>query len=209
MRPATGAKRAGMLAILSSVFGAGAVLADERPLIWAVTRSGDRDFAFRSGVEFDMGLRASLGAESNVTAAGAAGSGTRVLPLRLWGDLTLVSESTRQASVGLRFNARTGAARVVMAENRSTSVSPSLDVSASRGLEASPMNIVARQNVTFTFSDIDAAILADIALDSAASHRAYVTVRKGLPLGVSLSASVGEFQSGAPAKVSARLQRRW
>lgn len=203
-------------AIAEIVLGlqAGMALAEDRPLVWNVTKSGGRDFAFRSGVALDSSGRPSFGVESNMTVASAELPGTSVAPVRLWGEVSLASAESNTSILRGGFDARIGKGSIGLDQTRSSVPMGSLDLTTTRSLKADGLgegvtNLVALQSVTLSFANLDAAVVAAASVETVGNNAVSLALRKSLASGASVSASVKGVSGGAEATFRARLARKW
>lgn len=208
-----GAASAAITGIILSL-QVGVVFAADRPLVWSATKSGGRDFAFRSGVAFDGAGHPSFGVETNMTAADAELAGTSVVPVRLWGEMSLASAESHAAAVRGRFDARLGKGSVGLDQTRSYVPAASLDLTTTRSIKADGLgegatNLVALQSVTLSFVNLDAAVVAAASVETLGSNAVSLALRKSLALGASVSASVRGVSDGAQASFRAGIARKW
>ncbi|WP_416799520.1 hypothetical protein [Ciceribacter azotifigens] len=207
------------LAFACPPLGAAARADDGRPLIWNVSKTGDRAFQFRTGIRWSSLFSPSVGADTTMTAAANGRDGSRELALRLWGSVVLGAGAT--ASGAWQVNADAGYDPAVdrqalsLSQSSHWSATTAIDVAASRTVEASAIagqsvGFVARQSVNVDFSDIGASIRMDGFLDgrSRAAH-ANLGVEKRLSRGVALSAHLSDPFRSTAATFGARVQRQW
>ncbi len=207
------------LAFACPPLGAAARADDGRPLIWNVSKAGDRAFQFRTGIRWSSLFSPSVGADTTMTAATNGRDGSRELPLLLWGSVALGAGATAagawQVNAGAGYDPAVGRQALSLSQTGQWSVTPAIDVAASRTVEASaiagqPVGFVARQSVKVDFSDIGTSLRMEGFLDgrTRAAH-ANLGVEKRLSRGVVLSADLSDpFRSNA-ATFGARVQRRW
>ncbi len=210
---------AASLASVCLPLGAAAYADDHRPLIWKVSKAGDRAFQFRTGLRWSGLFSPSVGAETTMTASANGKDGSPEVPLRLWGTVALGAGATAsgawQVDAGAGYDPAVGRQVFSLSQTGQWSATPAIDVAASRTLEASTVagqsvGLVARQSVKLDFTDIGASLRMDGFLDgrSRAAH-AKLGVEKKLPRGVTLSADLSDPFSPTVATLGARLQRHW
>jgi hypothetical protein len=122
------------LAIVVLVLSPSLSLADERGLIWNPVKNSDRSYTTRIGARLptDTPIRGGLEMGVNASKGGAIVDS----PVRLWGNLTLLSENLPGVSmardIGVLMNALTGSGSVTMTSSQKRIVTPELDVETNR-----------------------------------------------------------------------------
>ena len=207
------------LALVCPPFGTAALAGEDRPLVWKVSKTGDRAFRFSTGLHWSSLLSPSVGADSTMTAAGNGAGGSREVPLRLWGRVALGAGATAsgawQVNAGADYDASVGRQAISLSQSGQWSATPAIDVVASRSLEASAVagqstGFVARQSVKVDFSDLGTSLRMDGFLDGRTRgvHTSFGVekrVLKGMALSVGLSDPLREVDM----TFGARVRRNW
>lgn len=122
------------VAIVALVVLPATTFADEKGLIWNPVKNSDRSYTARIGAKLptDTPMRAGLEMGMNASKGGAIVDS----PVRLWGNLTLLSENLPGVSmardIGVLMNALTGSGTVSMTSTQKRIVTPELDVETNR-----------------------------------------------------------------------------
>lgn len=199
--------------------GAAARADDGRPLIWNVSKAGDRAFQFRTGLRWSGLFSPSVGADTTMTAATKGSDGSREVPFRLWGSVALGAGATAsgawQVSAGAGYDPAIGRQALSLSQTGQWSATPAIDIAASRAVEASAIaghsvGIVARQSVKVDFSDLGTSLRMDGVLDgrTRAAHT-NLGMEKRLLRGVALTADISDPFRSSSATFGARVQRHW
>lgn len=207
------------LALACLPFGAAAIADEDRPLIWNVSKTGDRAFCFSTGLRWSSLFSPSVGADSMMTAAGSGAGGSREVPLRLWGRVALgagaTASGTWQVNAGADYDAAVGRQAISLSQSGQWSATPAIDIAAQRSMEASAaagqfVGFVARQSVKVDFSDLGTSLRMDGHFDGRARgvHTSF-GVEKRVLKGMALSAGLSDPLRQADMTFRARVQRRW
>lgn len=122
------------LAIVVMAIHPSLTLADERGLIWSPIKNSDRSYTARIGARLPTDTPIRGGLEMGMSAS--KGGAIVDSPVRLWGNLTLLSENLPGVSmardIGVLINALTGSGSVSMTSSQKRIVTPELDMETNR-----------------------------------------------------------------------------
>lgn len=190
-----------------------AAKAEDGRFVWSATGSPD-DLGIRTGVALDLPGRPRFGTESNLRLSSQTQSGTVRPPLRLWGEVDVRKSDVAPASIGVRLDLVSGAARAALRQARTITADGPAVVSLNRTLEAGRRSsgesaFLARQDLRLAFSDIDTVVTGGILMDNKAPFRAEIGLEKRLRPGIRLNATLSDLAHRPNARVNARFERQW
>lgn len=206
------------LAALAIVLcGAHQAHADNRPLIWDVSRIGENGLKLRTGLRGSDALQPSAGVTTEVLAddTGMVSS----MPVSVWGTLLLQSSkspaSLRAAHAAVEIDAKEGRAQFLLSEKRSWMQSNSMDVVSSRTFALttgadSKVGITASQTFRLEFPDLGAAFATTGTADSGArTFTKSLSLEKRLTRRATLTASLNETDQRPTASVRFDYSIKW
>lgn len=206
------------LAVLAIVFGGAAQAhADNRPLIWDVSRVGDNGLKLRTGLQSSDTLQPSAGVTTEVLADGTGAISS--VPVSIWGSILLHSSkspaSLRTTRADMDFDAKAGRAQFLLSEKRSWMETSTMDVVSRRTLVLTAgaedkTGVAVSQTYRLEFPDIGAAFATTGTVDSAArSFTKAVSVEKKLTRRATVTAGLSETDRTATASLRFDYSIRW
>lgn len=201
-----------VIALALDLVAASTTMAGNGAFVWTASKSGEA-VVMRPALALTSPGRFRLGLESTLVAADATSAGTVAAPLAVWSEMDL-AEPGATSTLGMRLDARSGAGRAVLRQQRSVSTESGTDLSFASALEAGHRAngrsaFVARQEVKLDFPDLGAALAGSAVLDNAAPVSASLKIEQRLPLGISLSATVDDLSTAPNAVFRAGVSGRW
>jgi hypothetical protein len=198
---------------LSLALSSTSAKAEESPFVWSATGSPE-DLGIRTGLALDLPGRPRFGSESNLRLSTGSQSGTVHPPLRLWGEVDVRKSDVAPASVGVRLDLVSGAARAALRQSRTITADGPAVVSLNRTFEAGRRSngesaFLASQDLRLAFSDIDTIVTGGILMDNKAPFRAEIGLEKNLRPGIRLNATLSDLAHKPNARLNARFERQW
>jgi len=207
-----------LLAALAIMFcGAQQAYADNRPLIWDVSRVGDNGLRLRTGLQGSDALQPSAGVTTEVLAndSGAVSS----MPVSIWGSILLHSSkspaSLRTTRADMDFDAKEGRAQFLLSEKRSWMQTTSMDIVSRRTLALTTgaegkAGIAASQTFRLEFPDLGAAFATTGAADSGArTFTKSLSLEKQLSRRATVTASLSETDRLPTASLRFDYSIKW
>lgn len=191
--------------------------ADNRPLIWDVSRIGDNGLKLRTGLQSSDSLQPSAGVTTEVLAddTGAISS----MPVSVWASILLHSSKTpaslRTAHAAVEIDAKEGRAQFLLSEKRSWMQTSSMDIVSRRTLALTAgaegkAGVAASQTFRLEFPDLGAAFATTGTADSGArSFTKSLSVEKRLTRRSTLTASLNETDQHATASLRFDYAIKW
>jgi hypothetical protein len=206
-----------LAALAIMVCGAHQAHADNRPLIWDVSRVGDNGLKLRTGLQGSDALQPSAGVTTEVLAndTGAVSS----MPVSIWGSILLHSSQSpaalRTTRADMAFDAKEGRAQFLLSEKRSWMQSSSMDVVSRRTLALTTgaegkAGIAASQTFRLEFPDLGAAFATSGAADSGArTFTKSLSLEKRLSRRATVTASLSETDRLPTASLRFDYSIKW
>ncbi|MCD2171751.1 hypothetical protein [Rhizobium sp. C4] len=191
--------------------------ADNRPLIWDVSRIGDNGLKLRTGLQGSSTMEPTAGVTTEVLAddAGAISS----VPLSIWGSILLHSSrspaSLRTTQAAMDYDANAGRARFLLSEKRSWIETAAMDVVSRRTVALSAgaegkAGIAASQTFRLEFPDLGAAFATTGVADSGArTFTKAISIEKKLTRRATVTASLTETDRQPTASLRFDYSVKW
>lgn len=191
--------------------------ADNRPLIWDVSRIGDNGLKLRTGLQSSDSLQPSAGVTTEVLAddTGAISS----MPVSVWASILLhssrTSASLRTAHATVQIDAKEGRAQFLLSEKRSWMQTASMDIVSRRTLALTTgaegkAGVAASQTFRIEFPDLGAAFATTGTADSGArSFTRSLSLEKRLSRRATLTASLNETDQHPTASLRFDYAIKW
>ena len=205
-------------AALAIVFGgAHQAHADNRPLIWDVSRIGDNGLKLRTGLQSSEQLQPSAGLTTEVLAdqTGAISS----MPVSIWASILLHSSSSpaslRTTRADMDFDAKEGRAQFLLSEKRSWMQTTAMDVVSRRTLALTAgaegkAGVAVSQTYRLEFPDLGAAFATTGTADSGArTFTKSLSLEKRLTRRATLTASLNETDQHPTASLRFDYSIKW
>lgn len=191
--------------------------ADNRPLIWDVSRVGDNGVKLRTGLQGSSTLQPSAGVTTEVLANGDGA--VSAVPVSIWGSILLNASKSpaalRTTQADMDFDAKEGRAQFLLSEKRSWIQSSSMDVVSRRTLALTAgaegkAGVAASQTFRLEFPDLGTALATTGTADSGAgTFTKMVSVEKQLTQRSTVTASLSETDQQAKASLRFDYSIKW
>lgn len=210
-------KRHHLAALAIVICGAHHAHADNRPLIWDVSRIGDNGLKLRTGLQGSDSLQPSAGVTTEVLAddTGAISS----VPVSIWGSILLHSSkspaSLRTTRADMEFDAKEGRAHFLLSEKRSWMQTSSMDVVSRRTLALTAgaegkAGVAVSQSYRLEFPDLGAAFATTGTADSGArTFTKSLSLEKHITRRATLTASLNETDQQPTASLRFDYSIKW
>lgn len=191
--------------------------ADNRPLIWDVSRVGDNGLKLRTGLQSSDTLQPSAGVTTEVLAddTGMISS----MPVSVWASILLHSSRTPAslltAHATMEIDAKEGRAQFLLSEKRSWMQTSSMDIVSRRTLALTSgaigkAGVAASQTIRLEFPDLGAAFATTGSADSGArTFTKSLSVEKQLTRRATLTASLNETDQHPTASLRFDYAIKW
>ena len=197
--------------------GAPQAHADNRPLIWDVSRVGENGLKLRTGLQGTDTLQPSAGVTTEVLAndAGAISS----MPVSIWGSILLHSSTSpaalRTTRADMDFDAKEGRAQFLLSEKRNWMQTTSMDVVSRRTLALTAgaegkAGVAVSQSYRLEFPALGAAFATTGTADSGArTFTKSLSLEKSLSRRATLTASLNETDQHPTASLRFDYSIKW